>query len=361
MHVFEFLESTEFNKPVVVLFGDDAFLKRLATQHIRSQLVDDDTPIGAFDSDHEWADVIDELSTMSLFGGGGPRLAVVENADAFVSRNRSRLEDYTQSPTSNGVLVLVVQTWPANTRLFKAVAKVGLNVQCKAPTKSAKSKKVDEDAVCKWLSGRATTPHQTKLNKSSAQNLLNLVGIEFGLLDQSLAKLALFAGVGGTVSAEMVNEVVGGWKSQTVWDLADAVCEGRSSDAIKQLDRLIHAGESPFAVFSQLASTLRKFANATRLYQAAIRRGSRPSLASILLQAGFPKFPTFVVEKAQRQIKQIGSDRTVKIHRWLLEADLAMKSTHSRDQAARLKLEQLIFRLSKENYKHEAQASGAGS
>lgn len=348
MHVFDFLNASDLQHPVMVLHGDDAFLKRMAVQRIRDELVDEDTPTGSFPADSDWADVVDELSTVMLFGGGGPRLVVVDEADSFVSRNRSQLEDYVQAPTKNGVLVLIVQTWPANTRLYKAVEKTGLNVQCKAPTKSAKSKKVDEDAVRDWIIARADSFHEIKLAKTAARNLLDLVGLEFGLLDQSLAKLALFAGVGGSVSPDMVNDVVGGWKSQTVWDLADAVCEGRSSDAIGQLDRLIHAGESPFAVFSQLASTLRRFANATRLYQAAARKGSRPALNTILLQAGFPKFPTFVVEKAQRQIKQIGSSRTVQIHRWLLEADLAMKSTHSRDDAARLKLEQLIFRLSKE-------------
>ena len=42
----------------------------------------------------EWRDVYDELSTQSLFGGGGPRLVMVDPADDFITRNRDRLEDY---------------------------------------------------------------------------------------------------------------------------------------------------------------------------------------------------------------------------------------------------------------------------
>ncbi|MCR9118919.1 MAG: DNA polymerase III subunit delta [bacterium] len=348
MHIFEYLKTNDAPLPVVVCFGDDPFLKQLAVQHVQSLIAsdDDDAPRSTFDSDSDWSSVVDELSTMMLFGGG-VRFVVVEEADAFVSRNRHQLESYVETPTKNGVLVLSVGTWAANTRLYKAVEKVGTNIDCKAPTKSGRSKKVDEDRVCQWIIDRAKTPHRTKTNKMAAHKLLDLIGVEFGLLDQALSKMALFAGVDGNISPEMVDEVIGGWKSQTVWELADAVCEGRADDALKQLHRLIHAGESPFAIFSQLASTLRRFAKATRLFQSATKQGKRPALSAILLQAGFPKFPTFVVEKAQRQIKQIGSGRTVLIYRWLLETDLALKGTHSRDTAARRKLEQLIFRLSK--------------
>ena len=74
----------------------------------------------------DWRDVADELATVSLFGGGRPRLVILERADDFVSANRQRLEDYVAKPSRSGVLVLEVDEWAANTRLYKALDQSGL-------------------------------------------------------------------------------------------------------------------------------------------------------------------------------------------------------------------------------------------
>jgi DNA polymerase-3 subunit delta len=53
------------------------------------------------------------------------------------------------------------------------------------------------------------------------------------------------------------------------------------------------------------------------------------------------------MQNAERQLKQLGRDRAGKLYQWLLEADLAMKGTHSQPDRARFVLEQLILGLSK--------------
>ena len=52
------------------------------------------------------------------------------------------------------------------------------------------------------------------------------------------------------------------------------------------------------------------------------------------------------MDKAERQIKQLGRHRAVALYRWLLETDLALKGTHSAPHRARFALEKLILRLS---------------
>ena len=59
---------------------------------------------------------------------------VIDEADKFVTEYRPQLEDYVAKPSKAGVLILDVDTWPSNTRLYKAVAASGLNRECKAPT-----------------------------------------------------------------------------------------------------------------------------------------------------------------------------------------------------------------------------------
>ena len=58
-----------------------------------------------------------------------PRLAilhriwvVVEEADKFVTKHRAALEDYCHKPRPSSVLAIEVESWPANTRLYKKLA-----------------------------------------------------------------------------------------------------------------------------------------------------------------------------------------------------------------------------------------------
>ena len=77
-------------------------------------------------------DVHEVLSTVAMFGGG-QRLAVVENADDFVTRYRPQLEDYVAKPSRSGVLVLDLDSLPSNTRLYKSIAADGLLIDGDCP------------------------------------------------------------------------------------------------------------------------------------------------------------------------------------------------------------------------------------
>ncbi len=73
----------------------------------------------------------------------------------------------------------------------------------------------------------------------------------------------------------------------------------------------------------------------------------RVTLQQSLQEAGV-KNNKFVLDKIAGQLRKIGRRRAAKIYRWLLEADLALKSSHSSGDRARFVLEQLIVRLSQQ-------------
>src|SRR5688572_27650230 len=129
-------------QPVCALFGDEAFLKQLILAEIRKEVLgpdDDGFSLTQFDGRQiELLDVLDELSTGALFGGGR-RLVVVDDADDFVTRYRGELEQYVARPRTSGVLVLNVGTWAATTRLYKLLSASGLQIDCKTPTAARRS------------------------------------------------------------------------------------------------------------------------------------------------------------------------------------------------------------------------------
>ena len=351
--VLEYLAAGNRPKPegVCVLFGDEPFLKQQALHAVKQQVLGDaaDIPVANYDCEDrlpQWRDVADELSTVSLFGGGGPRLVVLEGADKFVSENRQRLEEYVARPKASGLLVLEVDDWAANTRLYKAVDQTGMQINCRPPQKSAKSKELDEAAVVQWILAWGKSRHQVALEPQAAHHLLDLTGPVFGVLDQDLAKLALFAHPGQKITAETVQQVVGGWRAKTTWDLVDAMAAGDAAEAIVQLDHLLQAGEHPLALVGSISWSLRRYAAATRIFQKAEREGKKLSLREALSQAGVRDWPFGALAGAEKRLMQLGRKRAAHLYQWLMELDLSLKGSHSQDDRARWALEQLILRLS---------------
>ena len=348
-HAFETLAKTPTEVTgVCVLFGDEPFLKRLVRDQLTSSILadDDDAPFATFSGKTcEWRDVADELFTVSLFSSG-PRLVVVEDGDEFVTRCRTQLEDLVARDSVPGVLILDVTKWASNTRLYKMTDQQALQIECRAPQKGGRSKGVDEPALAKWLVSRAKRAHQVSLEKEAASELVALVGVEFGLLEQALAKLALFVEAKGSITASMVQEIVGGWRARTTWDLIEAAAGGNAAAAVEQLERLLQAGEHANALFGQISWSLRRFAAATRIYEQAQRDGNRMPLQQALEQAGFRKWPREALVDAEKQLKQLGRTRAAALYRWLLELDLSLKGSHSSAERARHALEMLFFRMS---------------
>jgi DNA polymerase-3 subunit delta len=354
VHVFDFLDAdaTGDLPCVVAVFGDEPFLQRLVLKELRRRIVGDDpdVPVMVYDCQDrmpEWRDVADELSTASLFGEGSRRLVILERADGFVSANRPKLEDYVAKPRATGVLVLNVDEWPANTRLFKAIDQSGLQIDCRPPQKGGKSRDIDEALIKKWLAAWAKSQHGLTLSADAAQQLLDLTGPVFGVLDQNVAKLALLVPAGTKATPEQVHEIVGGWRAKTVWELVDAAAAGETAEALTQLDRLLHAGEHPLALVGSLSWSLRRYAAATRIFQHAERSGRKVVLRDALSQAGFRDWPIGTLAAAEKRLMQLGRNRAGQLYRWLLDLDLSLKGTHSQEHRARWALEQLVLRMSK--------------
>ena len=114
---------------------------------------------------------------------------IVEAADTFVTENRPALEAYAAKPSSVGVLVLDVKTFPDNTKLAKALPDAA-KIACKTPP----AYKVYE--LKPWLVEWAKAAHKKKLAPDAAELMLERVGGSMGSLDQELGKLAVAVGAG---------------------------------------------------------------------------------------------------------------------------------------------------------------------
>lgn len=353
-HVFDFLDKpADLGKAsVCALFGGERYLKTMAIKHLVTSFSggssDDDEEFSTarFDgSETDWADLMDELCTVSLFGGGGPKLVVLDNADDFVKRYREKLEDFVAKPRGNGTLALVVGTWAKNTRLYKAIDKSGMQIHCDAPTKP-RGKNADQAKVAKWIVGRAKKVHGFKLAPAGADLIVELTDCDFGRMEQELCKLALYVEDGATeMKPEQVGKVVGGWRTRTMWNAIDAATEGNGAYALQLLDQLLKSGEHPLALFGQLSWSLRRYGEVFDLVEREQRTGRRLDMSGVLKKAGFRPWGG-ELDSAGSRIKRLGRRRAGELNQKLLAADLALKRTHAREERGRLVLEELFVWLS---------------
>jgi len=325
-------------KPVCAVFGSDAFLRSSAVRHIRDQVLaaeDAEFSMSLFEGDDKkitFKDVLQELRTVAMFGGG-LRVVRVDEADAFVTKYRAELENYAAHPSDQAILILQLKTLTSSTKLYKTLAESGLLIDAK-PTA--------EKEMSKWVEQWSKHHYKTVCDPAAAEMIVQRIGAEHGLLDQELSKLSLMVTPPNSITTELVEQASGSWRARTVYYMLDLALEGKTVAAMQQLNALILAGEDPPGIVAQIAVSLRKLAMATRLIIDAERRNIKMSIQSALQKAGVNYY---FLGKTEKQLRQLGRFRGAKLLEWVLQLDLAMKGG-SRSSNRRVLLEAFIVKIS---------------
>lgn len=335
-HAFEFLAIKDQSElpPLVIALGPDDFLRRESIEHALKLANVDPMGIARFEGEEaQWRDVNDELSTQSLFDAGGPKAAYIRKADPFVSSHRDPIERWVEQSTPGSTLLLDMQTLASNTRLYRLAQTKGFLIA----TAEKKGKELQS-----WISHWATYKHKTNLTDKQTALIADRIGYVCGLIDCELAKLALFTDAKGKISDARIDELVGGWRTQTVWKLTEAVADGRIAEAIEGVDKLIMSGQSAIGLAAQMSWSMRRYGVAATWLDQQKRNGNEgASMSDALGQAGF----RYDVFKEETRLKRIGWNRAKEILGWLVELEKGLKGSHSQDDRARLALERFIFRF----------------
>jgi len=312
-------------RPIYVLAGDEDFLKRQVRAALMQWVLGADGEsfgLSELTGDRaEFAAVRDELATLPFLGFR--RMVVVEQADPFVTNYRGQLEKYVTAP-ARGVLVLEVKTFPATTKLAKALADA--TIVCKAPAAAR---------LPGWCVEWAKARHGKQLTAAAAQLLVDLIGTDMGVLDQEVAKLAVYVGKAARIDGDDVDKLVGRSQTASVFKVFDAIGAGQPSVALGILDELFGAGEDPFRLLGAFSMQLRRLAQVSRLVEQKV------PFHEALDRAGVPAWPA-ARQGAEQQLKRIGR-RADRLFDWLLDVDLGLKG--SSQLPPRTLLERLVVRL----------------
>ena len=217
-------------KAVYALVGTDALLQQEALEEIVRKLPADTQRTDVDGETAELADVLDELRSFAMFGGG--KLVMVRSADELVSRYREQMEDYVAKPSDSATLVLRFGSLPSNQRIYKAIDKVGEIVSCQPP-KNLKA----------WIVSRGASAHKLTVSAEAADLLAVLIGADLGRIDNELAKMALAFG-GGRVGPDEIGQSVTFQREREMWDLTNALAAGDTAEALCRWRQLVQGDSS---------------------------------------------------------------------------------------------------------------------
>lgn len=146
---------------------------------------------------------------------------------------------------------------------------------------------------------------QVTLEPGAAALLAERTGPQLLMLRQEIAKAALLAGPGERVARAHVLSGSSDLAEEPIWDLTDAIGEGRLADALELLAKLLRSGAAPPVVLGVLVSHFRKL----------LRLGSGGSVQG----------PPFVQRKLETQARRYTRARLLACLRAIHETDTAIK------------------------------------
>lgn len=204
------------------------------------------------------ADVFDEVRTPSLFGER--RIVIVDDADAFIQAHRSKLESYCSEPSGEGLLVLLCDSLPRNTRLYKFLAERNAVVVCEAPR---------HRAVVGWIVARARQPYEKRIAHEVAEALREHAGEDLGTLDAEIAKLAAYVDRRADITMDDVVALTGSNREENVFGVTDAMVAGDIAGALRRWEQVLATDRAaPGRAIAGLAWGVRQSVDARREWEA---------------------------------------------------------------------------------------------
>ena len=216
--------------------------------------------------------------------------------------------------SSTAVFVVITSKVDRRKKWVKAFRDSAMDVDCDPP-RGARD-------LAKFLKDEARR-QGVELTGDAAGLLGERVGPQLLLLRQEIEKAALLAGPGERIERKDVEMSVAAVAEEPIWDLTDAIGQGKTADAIDLLARMLQHGAAAPAILGALASHFRKL----------VRVGHGESVGG----------PPFVVRKLEQQARRYPARRLVVCLRAIHRADVELKgaSVMRPDRA----LEQLVLVL----------------
>jgi DNA polymerase-3 subunit delta len=171
----------------------------------------------------------------------------------------------------------------------------------------------------KWIQEQ-TRKMGGRCEAQAAAALAGLIGADTGVARQEISKLLAYVNYARPIEAEDVQEIAAAGNQSNVFEMVDALGQGRTNVALRQLDGLLQNGD-PYSLFGMVVRQFRLLLLTRE--QLAYGRLDAATLAKRL------SINSFVAEKLLAQAPRYSLTKLETIYRGLLDVDMMMKTGQS--------------------------------
>ncbi len=307
-------------KQVYLLYGEERYLRRQYTERLRRAMCPpEDTMNTHFyeGRDLPVGEIIDLAETLPFFADR--RVIFIQNSGLFKTGGE-RMAEYLAAPNTSTFFVFTESEVDKRSRLFKTVKSTGY---------AAEFPVQDENTLKRWIAGIVGREGK-KITEGTVRLILTKTGSDMDNIQMELEKLICYCMDREVITDGDVEAVCTTRVSNHIFDMINAIGEGRTRHALKLYYDLLALKEPPMRILFLIARQCNMLLQAKELH----RRGhDNKFIASAIGVA------PFIAGKYVSQAEHFKSSALNAAVRQCVEAEEAVKTGRLND---RMSVEMLI-------------------
>lgn len=256
--------------------------------------------------------IIEFADTMPFFADR--RVVLVEDS-GFFKKGNEQIEIFMEKIPETTVLIFVEKSVDNRIKITKQIAKLGTVAVFDTP---------DDRTLLIWLNGMFEQSNLS-VDQATLRYLLDHVGNSMNLLKNEVEKLCAYCIEKGNVTKEDVDLLCVNQVEDKIFDMIDAISEGKQEKAMRLYDDLLYLHEAPMKI---LVLITRNFMQLLKIRFALETKTAENQIASV-----FGIRPYFV-KKYIAQARSFTKEQLISGVRLCQEADASIKSGKMRDKLA---------------------------
>lgn len=233
----EDMKNNQF-KGVYLLYGEEAYLKRLYKNKLRAALTAPDDSMNYTYYEGKGInpnEIIDMAETMPFMAE--KRLIVIENS-GFFKNKCDELADYFEDPSDSTCFVFVEAEVDKRSRLYKRVKERGRIAELNAQ---------DEKSLVRWIVGSLNRENK-KITQSAAALFLTKTGADMENIQRELEKLICYVGERDSINIEDVEAICTTVITNNIFEMIDAIAKKQQKKALELYYDLLTLKEPPMRI-----------------------------------------------------------------------------------------------------------------
>lgn len=327
---FEFFKKSKNLRPVpcFFLYGPEAYLKDKIIHILQTKFgspeADEFDTIKLYAEDINPAEIIEQLEMNPFLGDF--KLVILKNFEKLIPKGKETVAAYLEQPLDTSILIIDSEKSDKRLKVYKTIEANSIAIQCKAP--------YGVQDILIWLKNELAGK-KIQMDNETANLFASYIEPDYLIASHELEKLLIAARNKNIITKEDVAECVGKSRTNSIFDLQNALGEKDLRNSLIILENLLQNNESPIFIITMLTNFFRTIWKVLILKQNNVKNSE---ITSSYLTEIFYSFREDYLKFARNY--QLSS--VTKVFSSLLETDIALKSIDVKEE---ILLETLVFEI----------------